>query len=222
MPSVKTGIRHRTRRRLRIIGPRSANLEDTDVCQFLFVMLVNLAVVLTRVRPMLTSVPQANYRTNILTGRVSQMPARIGYFTIISGIGWLIDFFIFTVSIKVGLTAAYANLFSASVAVIFVFVTSRQWIFRHHAGSLRSVIVKYVLWNLFAVSLASWGVGTVHGLFSSSVFDFLEFVRSNFFQTPITVATLSAIAAKVFITPFTMYSNFVVLGYILEKRVHYY
>ena len=150
------------------------------------------------------------------------MPARIGYFTLVSGIGWLIDFFIFGFSIKLGLTAAYANLVSASVAVVFVFVTSRQWIFRHHVGSLRSVFVKYVLWNIFAVSIASWGVGTIHGFFSSCAFDFLAFTQSNLFRTTITAQTLSAIAAKLFITPFTMYSNFVVLGYILEKRVHFY
>lgn len=150
------------------------------------------------------------------------MTARIGYFTIVSGIGWLIDFLIFGASIKLGLTAAHANLISASVAVLFVFVTSRQWIFRHHVGSMRSVIAKYVLWNIFAVSLASWGVGAMHGLFASSAADLLEFARFHYSQVLMTAQTLSAIAAKLFITPFTMYSNFVVLGYILEKRVHFY
>lgn len=150
------------------------------------------------------------------------MPAKIGYFTLISGTGWLIDFIIFCAAVELGLSAADANLISASIAVTFVFITSRQWIFRRHVGSLRSVISKYVLWNIFAVWLASLGIGAAHGLFAPRASDVLEFVQSHFSQSPFTVQTLSGIAAKLFITPFTMYSNFVVLGYILERRVHFY
>jgi putative flippase GtrA len=190
--------------------------------QTLFMMQVRLALTLTGQRQLPKKDANADICANALIGRVFKMPVKIGYFSIISGIGWIVDFLIFGTIIKLGLTAGHANLISASVAVAFVFLTSRRWIFRLHVGSLRSVIAKYILWNIFAIGLASWGVGAAHRLFAPGAPDILEFARSHFLQPPITAQTLAAIAAKLFVTPFTMYSNFVAFGFILEGRVRFY
>lgn len=143
-------------------------------------------------------------------------------FTLLSGVGWCLDFVIFNVLIGLGLTYFGSNLISATCAVTFVLITARRWIFRNHVASLHSVVVKYVLWNIFAVTAASYLVATV-----ASGLDTLDlgplFTSLAYFAdaAPDRVFVVSNIA-KLLVTPLTMYANFVMVGYIVERRVSFY
>lgn len=146
-------------------------------------------------------------------------PIRLGYFTALSAIGWCIDFAVFNCLVYSGLSDILSNLISATIAVTFVFITSRRWIFRNHVESLGPTVTKYVIWNIFAVIAASLLVR----FFSVMLGSFPEVVfRETVGQLTglsISARMLSAITAKLLVTPFTMYANFVVMGYIIERRL---
>ncbi len=147
-------------------------------------------------------------------GRAPQV--RLHGFALISGIGWLIDFGLFTLLAYGGVDLFLANLIGAATAVTFVFVTARRFIFRDLKRPLAHAIAAYVLWNLFAVLLASIAVDRVAELLSSS-----GLVSDALAAFPAGWATASRIVpplAKILVTPVTMYANYVAMGVITERR----
>ena len=141
---------------------------------------------------------------------------RLHGFALISGIGWLMDFGLFTLLAYSGVDLFLANLIGATAAVTFVFVTARRMIFRDLKRPLASAITAYVLWNLFAVLLASIAVDQLAELLSSSrlVSDLLASLSPDWAKGPRIVPPL----AKILVTPATMYANFVAMGVIIERR----
>jgi putative flippase GtrA len=146
---------------------------------------------------------------------------KISSFTVLSGIGWCIDFTAFNYLVSMGYPYLTSNLISASVAVAFVFLTSRKWVFRHHVGSLKIAVLKYILWNIFAIIVASQLLDNIANFLESMdlrhVSQLIVWVTGNDLAERSLVSNL----AKVLITPLTMYANFVAIGYIIERRLSF-
>lgn len=143
-------------------------------------------------------------------------------FTLLSGLGWCIDFLIF--NWLVGMRHSYfeSNLVSAAVAVSFVLFTARRWIFRNHAENLGTVIVKYVLWNIVAVTAASFLIQLTATGLERLDFSRASFAIGQFIGTVPSKVTIVSNLAKLLVTPVTMYANFVMVGYIIERRFSFY
>lgn len=143
-------------------------------------------------------------------------------FTLLSGLGWCLDFLIFNGLVAMGHSYFASNLVSAACAVTFVLFTARRWIFRNHAESLGTVVVKYVVWNIVAVTAASFLIQlTANGL---ETFDFAgaSLAIGQFVGTAPSKVMIVSNLAKLLVTPITMYANFVMVGYIIERRFSFY
>lgn len=123
----------------------------------------------------------------------------------VSGIGWVMDFVIYTLLTGAArLPVALSNYLSSLPAITFVFFVSTRKLFlcRPDGLSLRVKYVLYVVYQLLLVTgvsfLAQW-LAVVAPL----LFPFL----SGF----------AKLAAKILITPITMVCNFFVLKYLAEK-----
>lgn len=126
-------------------------------------------------------------------------------FLSVSGVGWLIDFGVYTVLTgALLLPVALSNYISSFFAVSFVFAVStrKTFVCREDGLKLGTKYVIYVVYQLLLVTavsfLAQWLAG----------------VLSAILPVPEIYAKL---AAKVLITPITMIMNFFVLKQITEK-----
>jgi putative flippase GtrA len=146
---------------------------------------------------------------------------RISSFTLLSGVGWCIDFLLFNCLVSIGHSYLTSNLISASVAVTFVFLTSRKWVFRNHVGSLKVATFQYIIWNVFAITVASQFLGGIASVLES--IDLRHVSQLIVWMTGEHLAERSLVSnlAKVLVTPFTMYANFVAIGYIIERRLSF-
>ena len=147
---------------------------------------------------------------------------RLSSFTLLSGVGWCIDFAIFNVLVSRGFTSFAANLSSASVAVTFVLIIARRWIFRHHVETLPMTIFWYAAWNAAAIPAASLGLKAVSAGLLQVDWGQAKLLAGTGLDHPIAYRMLIANFAKIVITPFTMYANFVATGYIIERRMRFY
>ena len=147
---------------------------------------------------------------------------KLPMFTVLSGIGWCIDFTIFNYLVSRSHPDFIANLVSASVAVTFVLFTSYRWIFRNHVGSFPVVLGKYVLWNVVAITAASYLLKLIAAGLATLDLDAIVAMAGaavgRAIALPVPHHVLIANAAKILVTPFTMYANFVAIGYIIERR----
>ncbi len=83
---------------------------------------------------------------------------RILKFAGVSGAGLCLDYAIYTLLCTSGLDAGVANLVSAACGVTFVFVVSARRVFASSEHFLLSLFVAYALYQVAAISLASWAV----------------------------------------------------------------
>lgn len=123
----------------------------------------------------------------------------------VSGIGWVIDFVIYTLLTGVAhLPVALSNYLSSLPAITFVFFVSTRKLFlcRPDGLSLRAKYVLYVVYQFVLVTgvsfLAQWLAVVLPAL--------LPFLSG-----------LAKLAAKILITPITMVCNFFVLKILAEK-----
>lgn len=123
----------------------------------------------------------------------------------VSGIGWVIDFVIYTLLTEAAhLPVALSNYISTVPAITLVFFVSTRKLFlcRPDGLSLRTKYLLYVAYQLLLVTavsfLAQWLAGVLPLL--------LPFL-----------APIAKLAAKILITPITMVCNFFVLKYLAEK-----
>ena len=128
------------------------------------------------------------------------------HFVLVSGVGWLIDFGVFSLLTRLcGLSVLAANYISTLPAVTFVFLVStrKTFVYRADGLSMRQKYVLYVVYQFILVSLVSvfgqWLYGQI-----AALLPFLSEANAK-------------LAAKVLITPVTMLCNFFVLRQIAEK-----
>lgn len=123
----------------------------------------------------------------------------------ISGVGWLIDFTIYTVLTSfTGIPVSFANIISSFPAITLVFLVSTRKIF---SGEGRTPVwvryIIYVLYQIVLVSLVSVLAGKLAGWLPGILPDGLD--------------GISKILAKIIITPVTMTVNFLVMKLMTEK-----
>lgn len=125
----------------------------------------------------------------------------------ISGIGWILDFSIFTI-----LGIFQDNLFeismiSALAGASFVFAMSPKFIFKNNNGiSLKIKYVFYISYQICLIVLISYMIVKVDFILTEYVADIFSFIND-----------ICYILAKILVTPFAMLSNFIVLKVLIEK-----
>ena len=120
---------------------------------------------------------------------------RLVGFGVVSGLGWLLDFGIFSVLLRTGATPFLANLAGAAVAVTWVYAASIRRIFRYQGRFLVAKFLCYAGYQVVGVTLASWGVD---GLARH--------------------AAIPPIWAKVAITPLTFLANFLFMAWLTRPE----
>lgn len=133
--------------------------------------------------------------------------ARLSRFTILSGIGWCMDVGLTLGLVAGGLAVAPANMIGATVAVSFVYVTAQRHIFQRKPGRLTAVQrgIAYAGYQVLAIAAASVLIGGLAWALQAAL--------------PSVAVTALAGISKIAITPLTLYSNFVFMGWLLEGRV---
>jgi len=124
----------------------------------------------------------------------------------ISGLGWCLDFAIYTVLTAVcGLSVVYANYISTIPAITLVFFLSTRHTFRVNPGGLPlwAKYVLYILYQLVLVSAVSWLGQVLYELLAP-----LPMLR-------LLLPYLKP-GIKLGITPITMLANYLVLGRLVE------
>lgn len=123
----------------------------------------------------------------------------------VSGIGWISDFIIYlllTNTLKINLDLA--NMFSSLFGVTFVFFVSTRKIFINNSKiNLRIKYIIYVSYQLLLIFFVS----KLMLLLKDVISDFDIKLINNYIS----------IVVKIFITPFTMIINYLVMKYLIEK-----
>lgn len=130
-------------------------------------------------------------------------------FIFVSGIGWLLDFSIFTcLTAFFNLPVLMANCISSVPAVLWVFIFSSRKIFINQKTKL-TLIQKYFIYfgyQLVLIVVISFAAQFLH----------TALVNNNLLFLPI-LQEYSESVAKILITPVTMALNFIVMKLLIEK-----
>lgn len=123
----------------------------------------------------------------------------------ISGVGWLIDFSIYTALTSfTDIPVVYANMISSFPAITLVFLVSTRKIFKNGGHlPLWARYMLYLLYQLVLVTLVSVAAGKL-ALWLAVLFGGK-------------LAAFSKLLAKIIITPVTMTVNFLVMKIMTEK-----
>lgn len=130
-------------------------------------------------------------------------------FFAISGIGWIIDFSVFSIiSKKLSMNIFFINIISSTPAIIYVFIMSSKKIFKNYNSKL-SLKTKYLIYFVYQILLLFLISKLAQFLFNTlSVTDIMQYhLISNYLK----------IIIKIFITPITMTINFIVMKKLIEK-----
>jgi putative flippase GtrA len=129
-------------------------------------------------------------------------------FFMVSGIGWLIDFSIYFIITKfLNLEVFIANIISSIPAITFVFIFSTRKIFQN-GNSKVDIKIKYVLYIAYQILLLY-----LISKFGQFLYDKL---LGHFYAIHFIYENLKIII-KIFITPFTMVLNYIIMKLIVEK-----
>lgn len=123
----------------------------------------------------------------------------------LSGIGWLMDFAVYTGLSFISENLAVNNMLSSLVGASFVFIFSTRLVFRdNHNVPLILKYVVYVLYQLVLIYLISrllaWVNSMILMLFTMKL-----------------IVGLSAVLSKMIVTPITMAVNFFAMKFVIEK-----
>ena len=123
----------------------------------------------------------------------------------LSGIGWLLDFSVYTVLSFLSEDLALNNMLSSLVGASFVFIFSTRFVFRDsHRIPLFFKYLIYVVYQLVLIWLIShllaWVNSVILMLFSAKL-----------------IVSLSALLSKMIVTPITMAINFFAMKLVIEK-----
>jgi hypothetical protein len=84
--------------------------------------------------------------------------ARLLPFAAISSAGLGLDVTVFALLIRLGFRAGYANLVSAALAVTLVYFVSTKQVFRYVGRFLLPLFLAYLVYQVLAITVASWAV----------------------------------------------------------------
>ena len=118
---------------------------------------------------------------------------RLFSFGVVSGLGWLLDFGIFTALLRAGATPFLANAAGAACAVTWVYAASVRRIFRYRGRFLVTKFLIYAGYQVVGVAAASWGVDRLAH-----------------------TTALTPIWAKIAITPLTFIANYLFMAWLTK------
>jgi len=144
---------------------------------------------------------------------------RVHRFAVISGIGWLLDVVVLLTIVSLGVKPMIANFVSSGLAVTFVFLASQKTLFMESNHFLVGKFLAYLGWTIVSVTISSALIAALSPLFAR----WLSFIVAHvgFLVRMLNehmIGTLGVGAAKVAVTPLTMYTNYVALSAIMEGR----
>ncbi len=121
----------------------------------------------------------------------------------ISGIGWIIDFSIYSL-ISYFINPVISNIISSFVSITFVFLVSTKKIFVNNGKyNLKLKYFIYIIYQIILVSITSSIIGILVNVF----------MKSNI----ILISKYAKILAKIIVTPFSMICNYIVMKKLIEK-----
>lgn len=123
----------------------------------------------------------------------------------LSGIGWIIDMCIYSIMSNFNIQTIIANIISSFVAVTFVYTTSTKKIFKNinKDFNVKKKYIVYIVYQILIVLISS----TVINFLSNEIINCEIGIISHYYK----------IFAKIFVTPFTMITNFVFMKFLIEK-----
>lgn len=123
----------------------------------------------------------------------------------LSGIGWIIDICIYSIMCNFNIQTIIANIISSFVAVTFVYITSTKKIFKNinEDFNVKKKYIVYIVYQILIVLISS----IVINFLSNEIINCEVNIISNYHK----------IFAKIFVTPFTMITNFVFMKFLIEK-----
>jgi putative flippase GtrA len=148
------------------------------------------------------------------------MTARLPAFAVVSGCGWMLDFLLTAGLVATGAPAAAANAVGATCGVTFVFFAAQRRVFVTGDRVLVRPLLAYLGYQAGAIALASAAIGLLASVLAAPSAAVLGAVVGSVVGPDAPgAATLAAAAAKVAVTPATLYANFLFTGWLLEGRV---
>ena len=120
-------------------------------------------------------------------------------FTIFSGLGFAIDFGIFSILIYLNISVFISNIVAGFFAVSFVYFTSARHIFDHHNKFLLLKFIIYIIFNIFRV------------YFLSLIIVFLTVSLE-----------LAPIFPKILVLPVSLYTNFLFMNFLMTNKLKLY
>ena len=121
----------------------------------------------------------------------------------ISGIGWILDFIVYTIlTILFKINVDISNMLSSLVGVTFVFFVSTRKVFINN--SKINIKVKYIIYIVYQIIL----------IFIASK---IMLLLKDYLINIDLIAKYINIIVKIIITPFTMIINFIVMKNLIEK-----
>ena len=138
-------------------------------------------------------------------GRAGALLRQAVRFLGLSGIGWLMDFTLYTLLSLHHANLVLNNVFSSLLGASFVFLFSTRVVFRDsHRIPLWIKYTIYILYQLILIFLISRLLGAVNA-----------FLLGHFTQ-PL-IRRYAALLSKIIVTPVTMTVNFFVMKGVIEK-----
>ena len=123
----------------------------------------------------------------------------------LSGIGWLLDFTVYTVLSFIMEDLALVNMLSSLVGASFVFVFSTRFVFKNSRRV--PLAVKYVIYVLYQLVLI---------FLISHLLAFINSLILSIFSIKL-IVSLAPTLSKIIVTPITMVINFFVMKLLTEK-----
>lgn len=123
----------------------------------------------------------------------------------LSGIGWVLDFFIYTFLGLLSSNVVVNNMISSWVGVTFVFIFATRKVFQNNnKNSLKRKYFIYIAYQIVLIFFVSKLLAIVNEVMVSNIH--IEMVDK-----------FSAIISKVLVTPITLVINFIVMKGVIEK-----
>ncbi len=123
----------------------------------------------------------------------------------ISGLGWLLDFTIYTIlNYLLNINVDIINMISSLIGVTFVFIFSTRKVFKDNGRiNIKIKYLIYVVYQVILILLASKTILLLRNvILENDIVLFGDYLN---------------IVLKIFITPFTLAINFVAMKYLIEK-----
>jgi len=156
-----------------------------------------------------------------MTSRIVPLLAhRLSRFTVISGIGWTLDFTVTLCAVWAGAAVMTANGIGALCGVSFVFFAAQRQVFRRMRGGQLRLLASYLCYQAVAILAASWLIGVAADALMPAAAALSSLAGDWLAPDLLPPTRVSAAAvAKALVTPLTLYSNFLFMGWLLEGKV---